>query len=152
MTKIILISFSVIFLFSCCNEKLACETDLLEDGIWLSFNKDSSFMHKVPIDSVKFKFIEPSLGKDSIQRVIFRKKDNIQGKLYIYAFKNIIVSKNTKIYVSFLNQQYTISDIVLGENERKYFLWSSKMECIIMGYKINGIKSKDYPFTINVNM
>ena len=152
MTKIILISFSVIFLFSCGREKLACETQILKDAIWISFYKDTSFIYKVPIDSVKFKFVEPSLGKDSIQNLIYREKDNIQNKKYFFAFTNIIISKNTKIYISFLNQQYTISDIVLGEHERKYFLWSSEMECIILGYKINGIKSNDFPFTINVNM
>lgn len=150
MTKIILVSFSVIFLFSC-KDKLSCETKILKDAIWISFNKDSSFVKRVPIDSVKFIFIEPSLGKDSIQNVIFRKKDNIQNKEYFFAFTNIIISKKTKIFISFLNQRYIISDIELGMHERKYFLWSSEMECIIMGYKINGIKSSDFPFTIKVN-
>ena len=152
MIKIISVSISVIFLFSCGQEKLACDTDLLEDGIWLSFGNDSSFINRVPIDSVKFKFIEPSLEKDSVQKIIFRKKDNIQGKQYLFAFTNIIISKNTKIFISFLNQQYLISDIKLVPYERKYFAGSSEMECSIKGYKVNGVESKDYPFIVNVNM
>ena len=150
MAKIILFGF--ILLLSCSQDKLTCETDVLQDGIWLSFGNDSSFINRVPIDSVKFKFIEPSLGKDSVQKNVFRKKDNIQGKQYLFAFTNIIISKNTKIYISFLNQQYLISDIKLVPYERKYFAGSSEMECSIKGYKVNGVESKDYPFIVNVNM
>ncbi len=152
MTKIILISFSVIFLFSCGREKLACETNALEEAIRLSFNKNSSIIDRLTVDSIKFKFIEPSLGKDSIQKNIFRKKICIQKTLYSFAFKNIVISKKSRIYISILNQQYVISEIELAPYEKKYFTGSSEMGCTVKSYKVNGMKSIDYPFVVNVNM
>ena len=63
--------FCVIFLFSCSEKKLACETNALEEAIRLSFNKNSSIIDKLTVDSIKFKFVEPSLGEDSVQKNIF---------------------------------------------------------------------------------
>jgi hypothetical protein len=79
MIKIILVSFSIIFLFSCSEKKEACETKVLEEAIRLSFNQNSLMIDKLIVDSIKFKFVEPSLGKDSIQKIIFRKK-NLHSK------------------------------------------------------------------------
>jgi len=150
MLKYILLGFCGILFFSQCQNQVSCETKILKDAIWLSFINDSSFVTKVPIDSVKFRFVEPSVGKDSIQKVIFKEKANIQNKKYFFTFNKIIVSKNTKIFISFINQHYVISDIELVSYERKYFLWSSDWECSIKNYKVNGVLYDSYPFIINV--
>jgi hypothetical protein len=57
MIKIILVSFSIIFLFSCSEKKEACETKVLEEAIRLSFNQNSLMIDKLIVDSIKFKFV-----------------------------------------------------------------------------------------------
>jgi hypothetical protein len=90
------------------------------------------------------------LEKIQYRRLFLEKKICIQKTLYSFAFRNIIISKKSRIYISVLNQQYIISEIELVPYEKKYFMGSSEMGCTVKCYKVNGAKSNDYPFVINI--